>query len=274
VHASTLAGLAHAFLRTADAGRVERLLRAGRHAQAAQRFSERFSQRCFPLEYAWVGDADGRLLVEVARGIQHEGFGDNWEDGDLWALRPVFALSWALMHDPYGPLRDEYFEDEFPGKKDAGAYRLCDEAREVVAHFANLPVEALFGGVPADGFTPEDLRVRFSGTQWEPLLWAAPWLWRLSGNAFLDQSPDDLPESAPWSRSCVFNLAAEYREALRIMRAIDALDTWLLQAAAERVRAAIVAAAGPPTNRLSTLLDLPIVARQTGGSRPAVLATP
>jgi hypothetical protein len=52
---------------------------------------------------------------------------------------------------------------------------------------------------------------------------------------------------------------AEYREALRIMRAIDAFDAWLCQAPAERVRAAVAAALSPALERLSTLLDLPIV---------------
>jgi len=70
--------------------------------------------------------------------------------------------------------------------------------------------------------------------------------------------------------SAVFHLTAEYREALRIMRVIDAFDTWLSEAPAERVRAAMAAATGPPTDRLSSLLDLPIVARQTGS--PAVAA--
>jgi hypothetical protein len=149
VHASALAGLACAFLQGTDAQRVVRHLRGGRHGQAAQCFCERFSQRHFPLDYAWAGDREARLLVEITGGIQHEGFGDNWEEyGDLWALRPVFALSWALMQDPYGALRDEYFEDEFHDKEDAGTYRLCDEAREVVAQFANQSVDALFGGVP------------------------------------------------------------------------------------------------------------------------------
>jgi hypothetical protein len=185
----------------------------------------------------------------------------------------VFALSWALMQDPYGPLRDEYFEDEFPEKDDAGNYRLCDEAREVVAHLADASVADLFDGVPCDGFAADHLGVRFSGTQWEPLLWAAPWLWRLSGNAFLDQSPDDLGESETWSRSTVFQLSAEYRKALRIMCAIDAFDTWLLEVPPERIRAALAAALGPATNRLSSLLDLPIVAGHAGRSSRIVAAT-
>ena len=264
MHASALANLAGAFLHRSDAERLERFLRAGRHGQAAQCFCERFSQRHFPLDYAWAGDGEARLLVEIARGIQHEGFGDNWEEyGDLWALRPVFALSWALMQDPYGALRDEYFEDEFHAKEDVGTYRMCDEAREVVAHLANQSVDALFGGVPVEGFPADELRIRFSGTQWEPLLWAAPWLWRLSGNAFLDQSPDDLSDSETWTLSAVFHLAAEYREALRIMCAIVAFDTCLSEAPAERVPAAIATAAAPPSNRRSSLLDLPIVAPQT-----------
>ncbi|MDQ3812222.1 MAG: hypothetical protein M3336_18225, partial [Chloroflexota bacterium] len=34
---------------------------------------------------------------------------------------------------------------------------------------------------------PDDLEPRLLGRQCEPLLWAAPWLWRLSGNVFLDR---------------------------------------------------------------------------------------
>ena len=143
----------------------------------------------------------------------------------------------------------------------------------IIAHLAKLPATVLFAHVPVDGFGAEDLRARFSATRWDPLLWAAPWLWRLSGNAFLDQSPDDFGDSASWSRSTVLQLMAEYREAQRVICAIDAFDNWLLEAPAERVRAAIATASGPPTNRLSTLLDLPIVARQAASSSTAVAAT-
>ena len=120
--ASALAGLACAFLKSRDAERVLHLLRAGRHGQSAQCFCGRFSQRHFPLDHAWAGDGEARLLVvEITRGIQHEGFGDNWEEyADLWSVRPVFVLSWALMQDPYGALRDEYFEDEFPTRRMRG----------------------------------------------------------------------------------------------------------------------------------------------------------
>jgi hypothetical protein len=52
---------------------------------------------------------------------------------------------------------------------------------------------------------------------------------------------------------------AEYREAPRIMRAIDAFDTWLCHAPAERIRATLDAALSPASERLSTLLDLPLV---------------
>jgi hypothetical protein len=258
-HASTLVGLADAYLRDEDAGMIKRLLRAARHGQAAQRFCERFSARCFPLDYPWTGGAGGRLLVELASGIAHEGYGDSWEEyGDLWSLKPVFLLSWALMEDPYGALRDEFLEDEDLDDEQARADRLCDEARAIFAQFADVPVEELFAGLPLDGFPVRDLRLRLQGTCWEPLVWAAPWLWRLSGNAFLDQSPDEFPDSEPWARSTVFRLIAEHREALRIMRAIDAFDAWLSEAPAERARAAVAAALGPRSDRLSTLLDLPI----------------
>ena len=45
------------------------------------------------------------------------------------------------------------------------------------------------------------------------------------------------------------------------MRAVDEFDTWLLHAPAERTRAAVQAAMGAPSNRISTLLDLPIAGR-------------
>jgi hypothetical protein len=65
--------------------------------------------------------------------------------------------------------------------------------------------------------------------------------------------------SEGWTRSTVFALMADYREALRIMDAVNAFDVWFAQAAAERARAALAAALGPPSGRLSRLLDLPIV---------------
>jgi hypothetical protein len=246
-----------------DALVIERLLRAGRHDKAAEHFCLRFAQRCFPLDYPWTGGRDGRLLVEVTGGIQHEGYGDSWEEiGDLWSLRPVFLLSWTLMEDPYGPLRDEFIQDETRGDEQDSGDRLCDVAREGVAQFADLTIDELFAGVPPDGFPTDHLRERLCGTVWEPLLWAAPWLWRVSGNPILDRDGDDYPEPEPWSESVVFHLSAAFREALRIMRAIDAFDTWLIQAPAERSRGAVQAALGQPSNRISTLLDLPIADRR------------
>ena len=257
-----LAGLGRAYLGTRDADVIERLLRTGRHDKAAERFCARFAERCFPLGYPWTGGS-GRLLVEVTSGIQHEGYGENWEElGDMWSLRPVFLLSWALMEDPYGPLRDEFMQDETGDNEAASVDRLCDEARAGIAHVVDLSVEELFAGVPVDGFPADDLRERFSGTLWEPLLWAAPWLWRLSGNPFLDRDCEDYPEAEPWSASAVFHRSAEYREAIRIMRAIDAFDTWLIRAPAERARDAVRAALAQPSNRISTLLDLPIAERR------------
>ena len=89
---------------------------------------------------------------------------------------------------------------------------------------------------------PDHLSSRFTGTCWEPLLWAAPWLWRISGNPFLDRDGDDYPEPEPWSASSVFHLTAQYREALRIMRAVDEFDTL----AAPRSRPSALA---PPCRR-------------------------
>jgi hypothetical protein len=153
----------------------------------------------------------------------------------LWSLRPVFLLSWGLMEDPYAPMRDEFLQDEVDGQ-DRAEYRLCDQAREIIAQFATVPVAELFAGVPVDGFPTAHLRLRLQGTRWEPLLWAAPWLWRLSGNAFLDQSASEGAEPQPWLESTVFRLASEFREALRLMHAIDAFDNWFCQAPAERAR--------------------------------------
>jgi hypothetical protein len=121
-------------------------------------------------------------------------------------------------------------------------------------------VAELFAGVTEDGFPVTDLEPRLLGTEWEPLLWAAPWLWRLSGNAFLDRClAAEQPDMEPWSRSTVFRLAAEHREAVRVMRAVDAFDARLAGRPADTTRAAVRAALGPPSGRVSTLLDLPIV---------------
>ena len=267
-HAGTLASLAQAFLKASDAHAIERFLRAGHHDQAAKRFCERFSERHFPLAYAHTQRGD--LIVELAGGIQHEGWGENWQEwGDLWSLKSVFALSWALMEDPYD---DEFLEDDVPDEEQGSPYRLCDEARAAIADLAKQPARELFDGVPPDGFPAHHLSSRFTGTCWEPLLWAAPWLWRTSGNPFLDRDDDDYPEPEPWSASGVFYLTAQYREALRIMRAVDGFDTWLLHAPAERTRAAVQAAMGAPSNRISTLLDLPIADRHAGRHCPLHMA--
>ena len=65
----------------------------------------------------------------------------------------------------------------------------------------------------------------------------------------------------PWSASSVLRLNAEFREALRIMRAVDGFNRWLLHASGERAKAAVLAALGPSSDRISTLLDLPIAER-------------
>jgi len=269
VHASTLASLAQAYLQVSDVHVIERLLRAGHHEQAAKHFCERFSERHFPLEYAYSGRGD--LIIELTGGIQHEGYADNWEEiGDLWALKPVFLLSWALTEDPYGPLRDEFFQDNLPEDEQEGPYRLCEEAREAVAHVVQVPAEELFAGLPPDGFPADHLSSRFVATCWEPLLMAAPWLWRLSGNSFLDRDSDDYPEPEPWAASNVFRLTADYREAQRIMGAIDGFNSWLEESPGDRSRAAVRAALGPPSDRISTLLDLPIADGHAGCSCPQV----
>ncbi len=54
------------------------------------------------------------------------------------------------------------------------------------------------------------------------------------------------------------------------MRAIDTLDTWLTQAPTERTQAAVRAALGPPSGRLSSLLDLPLAVCHAVPSDPAV----
>jgi hypothetical protein len=48
-----------------------------------------------------------------------------------------------------------------------------------------------FADLPPDGFPVDHLRSRFVATCWEPLLIGALWLWRLSGNSFLDLDSDD-----------------------------------------------------------------------------------
>lgn len=258
--ASVLAGLARDYLRPTDALLVERLLRRGRHEKAAQHFCDRFSARCFPLEYACTSGRGTHLLLEITSGIQHERYGENWEEMcDLWSLKPVFLLSWALMEDPYGPLRDEFVQDEHEAARSGDKYRLRDEARDAIAQFTQLTVDELFAEVPVDGFSAEHLRPRFTGTIWEPLLWAAPWLWRLSGNPFLDESDDDFGESEPWSLATVLRLTAGYREALRIMRAIHEFDEWLIRAPAERASGGVHAALGLACDRTSTLMDLPVL---------------
>ncbi len=262
-HASTLAGLALAFLKGSDAHAIERFLRAGDHEAAAKRFCERFSDRLFPLDYAHTGR--GELIVELTSGIQHEGYGENWEQwGDLWALKPVFLLSWALTEDPYTPDDDDNDEQDSP-------YRHCEEARDAVAQLAEVPAQELFDGVPPNGFPSDHLSSRFTATRWEPLLWAAPWLWRLTGNPFLDRDDDDYPEAEPWSASGVFYLTARYREALRIMRAVDGFNTWLEEAPGVRARAAVhEARCLPSSTGISTLLDLPIPHRHHECSCPHI----
>ena len=70
-------------------------------------------------------DQRGDLIVELAGGIQHEVWGENWQEwGDLWSLKLVFALSWALMEDPYD---DELFEDDILDEEQRSPDRLCDE---------------------------------------------------------------------------------------------------------------------------------------------------
>jgi hypothetical protein len=266
--ASALADLGHAYLRPADSCIVERLLRSGRHAKATQHFCDRFSARYFPLEYIWSGRRDDQLLLEVTAGIQQECYGENWEElGDLWSLKTVFLLSWALLEDPYGELRDEFMQDEAGAEGQRDNYRLCDEARDAIAQFAQLDVNELFAEVPVDGFDADYLRPRFNGTVWEPLLWAAPWLWRLTGNRFLDRADEDYGETEPWSHGTVLALSAEYREAVRIMRAIHGFDEWLSEAPAEHARGAVAAAVGAPCDRISTLVDLPIVCQPSVTSR-------
>ena len=65
------------------------------------------------------------------------------------------------MEDPYG---GELMEDDDPEEEQGSRYRLCDEAREAIAELAELPIQALFDGVPADGFPADHLRSRFTGT--------------------------------------------------------------------------------------------------------------
>ena len=133
VSASVLARLGRDYLRPSDAVVIERLLRAGRHKKAAQHFCDRFSGRLFPLEYVRTGARQSQLLLEVTSGIQHERYGENWEEqGDFWSLKPVFQLSWTLMEDPYGPLRDEFMQEEHEAAGHSDTYGLCDEARDAI----------------------------------------------------------------------------------------------------------------------------------------------
>ena len=168
--------------------------------------------------------------------------GRRW--GDLWSLKSVFA---AVLGADGGPVSadDEFVEDDVPDEEQGSPYRLCDEARAAIADACQATSHGSCSMVcHADGFPADHLSSRFTGTCWEPLLWAAPWLWRTSGNPFLDRDGDDYPEPEPWSASGVFCLTAQYREALRIMRAVDGFDSWLLHAPAERARAAVQAAMG------------------------------
>jgi hypothetical protein len=262
--ASVLDDLARAYLTPADGTTVEHLLRSGRHAKATQHFCERFSARHFPLEYIWSGRRDDQLLLEVTAGIQHECYGENWEElGDLWSLKTVFLLSWALLEDPYGELRDEFMQDEPGAEGHRDNYRLCDEARDAIAEFAQLGVNELFAGVPVDGFDAAYLRRRFNGTVWEPLLWAAPWLWRITGNRFLDRADEDYGETEPWSQGTVLELSADYREAVRIMRAIHGFDDWLAETPADRARGAVASALGAPCDRIPMLIDLPVICQRS-----------
>ena len=269
--ASALADLGGAYLRPPDSSIVERLLRSGRHAKATQHFCDRFSVRHFPLEYIWSGRRDDQLLLEVTAGIQHECYGENWEElGDLWSLKTVFLLSWALLEDPYGELRDEFMQDEHGAGDQRDNYRLCDEARDAIAQFAQLDVNELFAGVPVDGFDADYLRPRFNGTVWQPLLWAAPWLWRITGNRFMDRTGEDYGETEPWSQGAVLELSAEYREAVRTMRAIHGFDDWLAEAPAERARGAVEAALAAPSDRISSVIDLPVVLPTQGHTLPEI----
>jgi len=271
-HVGILAALATSYLPEVDADAIVRLLRSGRHDRAAEQFGGCFSERYFPLACPPRFGGGPPALVEVTAGIQFEGYGETWEEyGDLWALKPVFLLSWALMEDPYGALRDEFARDEADPEQ-ASPDRLCDQARDAVAEIADRRVDELFADVPIDGFPSAYLRPRFSGTHWEPLLWAAPWLWRLSGNLFLDRTDDDYDEPEPWTQDRVFRLAAEYREAIRIMDAVHAFDTWLCEAPAERARAAVQAALGPASDRIPSLLDLPVIGGCAGCSHSPLAA--
>jgi len=54
------------------------------------------------------------------------------------------------------------------------------------------------------------------------------------------------------------------------MRAIDTFDAWLTQAPTERIQVTVRAALGPPSGRLSSLLDLPLADRHAMPTHPAV----
>jgi hypothetical protein len=268
-HAGVLVQLAQTYLGPRDARTIGRFLRAGQHGRAAECFCTRFGERWFPLAYTWTGQDGGHLLAEVVDGIQHEGYGDLWEEfTDLWALKSVFLLAWALMQDPYADLEEELEQPDFAAQardSDQRPYRLRDQAQDAIAHLTGLTIAELFAGVPDVGFTLDHLKLRFAGTVWEPLLWAAPWLWRLSGNTFLDLCLDaDPPETVPWSPSMAFRLKAMYREAIRVMSAVEDFDAWLSRAPVECSRGAVDAACGPPSGRWPTLLELLIVDGRVG----------
>jgi hypothetical protein len=167
------------------------------------------------------------------------------------------------MQDPFAELEEEFDEADLTAHgddRDRRPYRLRDQAQDAIAHLTGLSTNDLFDSVPDSGFKIGDLRLRFDGTAWEPLLWAAPWLWRLSGNDFLDLCLEaDQPDTEPWSRSTVFRLTATYREAMRVMKAVDGFDTWLTRSPVGCVRDAVEAAVAPLSGRWPTLLELPVV---------------
>jgi hypothetical protein len=118
-----------------EARAIARRLRAGRHGPAAQRFLDAFAERWFPLASPWTG-GDGRLLVELAEGIQPEGYGDLWEEyADLWGLKPVFLLSWALLQDPFSDLEADLAADvpDELGQAEVRGYRWRDQAQDAIA---------------------------------------------------------------------------------------------------------------------------------------------
>ena len=75
----------------------------------------------------------------------------------------------------------------------------------------------------------------------------------------MDRTGEDYGETEPWSQGAVLELSAEYREAVRMMRAIHRFDDWLAEAPAERARGAVAAALGAPCDRISSVIDLQVV---------------